>query len=179
MAQPSMETHGQPFATPLQEGKFQPQKTPIKVSSSFYLFSADDTNLLFAPRSISACRQQFALDRDIFISFPIHRSQITEIQAPQLRCPRQHWGLIYIREKEKIQSFRLLVEYSKDLNFRFRLPDVINTPASFLSQWLIIFFSLALNFPAMLGLWVILARSLMFPLASLWVVGTQIPGGIK
>lgn len=90
MAKPSMETHGQPFAIPLQEGKFQPQKTPIKVSHSFYLFSADDTYLLFAPRSVSACIQQSALDRDIFISFLIHRSQITEIEAPQLRCSRQH-----------------------------------------------------------------------------------------
>lgn len=90
MAKPSMETHGQPFAIPFQEGKFQPQKAPIKVSYSFYLLSADDTYLLFAPRSISACTQQLAVDQDIFISFLIHRSQITEIEAPQLRCPRQH-----------------------------------------------------------------------------------------
>lgn len=34
---------------------------------------------------------------------------------------------------------------------RFRLSDIINTPASLLSQWLIIFFSLALNFTAILG----------------------------
>lgn len=40
MAKPSMETHGQPCAIPFQEGKFQPQKTPIKVSYSFYLFGA-------------------------------------------------------------------------------------------------------------------------------------------
>lgn len=90
MAKPSVETHGQPFAIPFQEGKFQPQKTPIKVSHSCYLFSADDTYPLFAPRSTSACLQQFALDRDIFISFLIHGSQITEIEAPQLRCPRQY-----------------------------------------------------------------------------------------
>lgn len=90
MAKPSVETHGQPFAVPFQEGKFQPQKTPVKVSYSFYLSSADDTYLLFAPRSVSGCIQQFALDRDIFISFLIHRSQITEIGAPQLRCSRHH-----------------------------------------------------------------------------------------
>lgn len=90
MAKPSVETHGQPFAIPFQEGKFQPQQTGIKVSHSCYLFSADNTYPLFAPRSISACLQQFALDRDSFISFLIHRSQITEIEAPQLRCPMQH-----------------------------------------------------------------------------------------
>lgn len=55
------------------------------------------------------------------------------------------------QRKRKIQPFRLLVGYINDLDFRFRLPDIINTPASFLSQWLITFFSLALNFTAVLG----------------------------
>lgn len=42
------------FATLFKEGKLQSQKTPIKVSHSFYLLSADDTYLVFGPMSISA-----------------------------------------------------------------------------------------------------------------------------
>lgn len=35
------------------------------------------------------------------------------------------------QRKRKIQPFRLLVGYINDLDFRFRLPDIINTLASF------------------------------------------------
>lgn len=51
--------------------------------------------------------------------------------SPTTEMPKAILRIDLYQKKRKIQSFRLLVEYSKDLDFRFRLPDIINTPASF------------------------------------------------
>lgn len=53
--------------------------------------------------------------------------------SPTTEMPKATVRIDLYQRKRKIRSLRLLVEYSKDLDFRLRLPDVINTPASLFS----------------------------------------------